>query len=75
MAGRPRLLILDGVLDALDLRECPDLVPRLFDRSAPWTLLVASANPDVIALCDRTISFAGTEPADPPLLTRQGSNR
>ena len=58
LAGRPRLLILDGVLDALDLRECPDLLPRLFDRSAPWTLLVASTNPDVVRRCDRVIEFA-----------------
>ncbi len=55
LVGRPRLLLLDGVLDALDLRECPDLLPRLFDRSAPWTLLVASTNPAVIGMCDRVI--------------------
>jgi ABC-type bacteriocin/lantibiotic exporter with double-glycine peptidase domain len=58
LAGAPRLLILDGVLDALDLRECPDLLPRLFDRSAPWTLLVVSSNPGVIRRCDRTVEFA-----------------
>lgn len=58
LVGRPRLLILDGVLDALDLRECPDLLPRLFDRSAPWTLLVASTNPSVVGMCDRTIELS-----------------
>ena len=57
LVGRPRLLILDGVLDALDLRACPDLLPRLFDRSAPWTLLVATADPDIIRRCDRVIEF------------------
>lgn len=57
LVGRPRLLILDGALDALDLRECPDLVPRLFDRAAPWTLLVATANPAVQQLCDRVIEL------------------
>ncbi|HVK14557.1 MAG TPA: ABC transporter ATP-binding protein [Gemmataceae bacterium] len=59
LAGRPRLLILDGTLDALDLRDCPRLVDRLFDRAAPWTLLVASADPDVIARCDRAVEVAG----------------
>lgn len=63
LAGRPRLLILDGVLDDLDLRECPDLMPRLFDRRAPWTLLVSSANPAVIGRCDRVL---GLNPPDPP---------
>jgi ABC-type bacteriocin/lantibiotic exporter with double-glycine peptidase domain len=58
LAGRPRLLLLDGVLDSLDLRECPELLSRLFDRSAPWTLLVATSNPDVIRLCDRTVELA-----------------
>jgi len=57
LVGRPRLLILDGVLDALDPRDCPDLLPRLFDRSAPWTLLVASTNPAVVGMCDRIIGL------------------
>lgn len=57
LAGRPRLLILDGALDALNLKDCPDLLPRLFDRSAPWTLLVTSADPDIVRLCDRTIEL------------------
>lgn len=61
IAGRPRLLILDGVLDALDLRECPELLPCLFDRQNPWTLLVASANPVVVGLCDRIISLSATD--------------
>ncbi|MFO0805109.1 MAG: ABC transporter ATP-binding protein [Gemmataceae bacterium] len=60
LAGRPRLLLLDGVLDSIDLRECPELLSRLFDRSAPWTLLVATSDPDVIRLCDRTIELAPT---------------
>lgn len=57
LVGRPRLLILDGALDAFDLRDCPDLVPRLFDRSASRTLLVASTNPEVVRRCDRTVEF------------------
>jgi ABC-type bacteriocin/lantibiotic exporter with double-glycine peptidase domain len=61
IVGRPRLLILDGVLDSLNLRECPDLLPTLFDRSAPWTLLVASTNPTIVGMCDRIISLAGGE--------------
>ena len=58
LVGHPRLLILDGVLDALDMRECPHLLPRLFDRSAEWTLLVVSNNPAVVGMCDRTIELA-----------------
>ena len=61
LAGRPRLLILDGVLDGLDLGMSPDLSPRLFDRSAPWTLLIASTKPEVVGMCDRIIPLSATE--------------
>jgi ABC-type bacteriocin/lantibiotic exporter with double-glycine peptidase domain len=64
LAGRPRLLILDGVLDALDLGECPDLLDRLFDRSAPWTLLVVSANPAVVGRCDRVLTLLPADRAE-----------
>lgn len=55
IVGAPRLLIIDGVLDSLDLRECPELMPVLFDRKAPWTLLVATVDPEIIKQCDRVI--------------------
>lgn len=58
VAGRPRLLVLDGALDALDLRECPDLLPRLFAADAPWTLLVATSDPEVLRRCARTADLA-----------------
>lgn len=74
LAGRPRLLILDGVLDGLNPRECPDLLPRLFDRSAPWTLLVASTNPTVVGMCDRVVNLSAAEPVDLVPLSAQGSN-
>ena len=73
LVGRPRLLILDGVLDALDLRECPDLLPHLFDRAAPWTLLVSSATPAVVGKCDRILNLSSFESPIP--LPAQGSTR
>ena len=57
IVGRPRLLILDGVLDRLAPSDSPDLLPGLFDRTAPWTLLVASADPAIIGLCDRIVTL------------------
>lgn len=73
LAGRPRLLILDGSLDAIDLRECPELLPRLFDRTAPWTLLVATNNQDVVGRCDRTVELDHAE--DPLPLTAAGPHQ
>jgi ABC-type multidrug transport system fused ATPase/permease subunit len=74
IVGRPRLLILDGSLDALDLQDCPDLLPHLFDRAAPWTLIVTSTSPAVVGMCDRIISLTPVEPADLVPLTAQGTN-
>jgi len=74
MAGRPRLLVLDGVLDALNRRDCPDLLDRLFDRAAPWTLLVSSTDPSVLARCDRVLDLSPDAPDDLVSLSTQGSN-
>lgn len=75
LVGRPRLLVLDAVLDRLDLRECPDLIPRLFDRSAPWTLLVASASQAVVAMCDRIVSVTADRPRELVSPSVNGPNR
>lgn len=63
LVGQPRLLILDGMLDALDPVDCPELLTQLFDRSRPWTLIVASARPDILERCDRTLDLS-LEPVD-----------
>jgi ABC-type bacteriocin/lantibiotic exporter with double-glycine peptidase domain len=74
VVGRPRLLVLDGVLDALDHRDCPDLLSRLFDRAAPWTLIVASTNPAIVGRCDRIIASSADGHTDLVPLTAQGSH-
>jgi len=53
MAGRPRLLLLDGVLDRIDQRILPTLLDTLLAADAPWTLIVSSHHPEVIARCHR----------------------
>jgi ABC-type bacteriocin/lantibiotic exporter with double-glycine peptidase domain len=53
IAGRPRLLIIDEMLDWLDEPECGQLLDMLFDRQQPWTLLVATRRPEVLARCER----------------------
>jgi ABC-type bacteriocin/lantibiotic exporter with double-glycine peptidase domain len=61
LVGRPRLLVLDGTLDAINFQDCPDLLPLLFDRSSPWTLLVVSNRNDVLVKCDRVLGMCGAE--------------
>ena len=61
MVARPRLLLLDAVLDGLPFGEFPDLVLALFDRAAPWTLIVASSDPRVLSRCEATHNLTGRE--------------
>jgi ABC-type multidrug transport system fused ATPase/permease subunit len=58
IAGRPRLLLINGTLDRLDLRSCPEIIESLFDRSAPWTLVIVTARDDIRSRCDRTVEWA-----------------
>jgi putative ABC transport system ATP-binding protein len=57
IAARPRLLLIDGLLDALDLTACPDLLDALFDPEAGWTLLVVTAREDIRNRCDRVVEW------------------
>lgn len=60
LAARPRLLLLDGALDGLDL-DPPTraaLLDHVFGAGAPWTLLVVSDDPAVRARCDRAVQVA-----------------
>jgi ABC-type lipoprotein export system ATPase subunit len=57
MAGAPRLILIDDVLDLLDEHIRPRIVATLFDRGAPWTVIVATRDPELIAHCDRIIAL------------------
>jgi len=51
---RPKLLLVDEALDAIDdLRTDGDLVRTLFDPRAPWTLVAATERPELWPLFDR----------------------
>ena len=57
LAGGPRLLLVDGLLDGLDIHACPELLDSLFDRAAPWTLVVVTARDDIRSRCDATVEW------------------
>jgi predicted ABC-type transport system involved in lysophospholipase L1 biosynthesis ATPase subunit len=46
------------MLDRLDLRTCPELHDSLFDRAAPWTLVIVTARDDIKARCDRAVEWS-----------------
>lgn len=55
LAGRPRLLLLDDVFDVLDPPSKKALLASLLSADAPWTALVVSHDPHVLATCDRVL--------------------
>ena len=52
IAGKPRLLLLDGVLDNLTPAALDHLWPPLVDSQAPWTLLIVTNHPSIAARCE-----------------------
>ncbi|MDO9049488.1 MAG: ABC transporter ATP-binding protein [Methylobacter sp.] len=61
IAGRPALLILDGILDEMDEAARERIAAALFAADAPWTLLVLTGSPNVAALCGRVVELQGVD--------------
>ncbi len=58
IAQRPKLLILDGVLDQLYQRgERDPLIDLLFADTTPWTLICVSEREDLLARCRRVLTL------------------
>lgn len=56
IAMRPRVLVLDEVLDIMEeTPERDELLMRLTDKSNPWTLIMTSRSSRVLSFSDRTI--------------------
>ncbi|MCB9638674.1 MAG: ATP-binding cassette domain-containing protein [Myxococcales bacterium] len=54
IAARPRLLLIDGLLDQLDPRSRSPLLATLFAPDAPWTLVLVTHRVDLLRLCTHT---------------------
>lgn len=57
IVSRPRLLLIDGLVDGLDLAACPEMLDAIFDAASPWTLMVATARADIRDRCGRVIAW------------------
>ena len=57
IAGRPSLLVIDRALDALDPATRRHLLAGVASESAPWTLLVVTDDPSIIARCGRALQL------------------
>jgi ABC-type multidrug transport system fused ATPase/permease subunit len=60
LAAQPRLLLIDGALDGLQLPadKHEALLEHIFAADAPWTVLVVSDDPRVQARCRRVVDLA-----------------
>ncbi|MBK6848144.1 MAG: ATP-binding cassette domain-containing protein [Proteobacteria bacterium] len=57
LLGAPRLLLVDGLLDALDRPARAALIELLAATDAPCTLVIVSQHDDVLRRCDRTLAL------------------
>jgi putative ABC transport system ATP-binding protein len=58
VAGQPRVLVLDAVLDHIDLSdEREPLLQLLFGDDRPWTLICVSNDPQVLERCSRIVTL------------------
>ncbi|MCS7047040.1 MAG: ATP-binding cassette domain-containing protein, partial [Gemmataceae bacterium] len=64
IAGHPRLLVLDEVLDDMDQEVRQQVLPAILGRAARWTLLVVTHSQEVAKLCDRQVRMPRIRRAD-----------
>ncbi|MCA9150129.1 MAG: ATP-binding cassette domain-containing protein, partial [Planctomycetales bacterium] len=57
IAGQPRLLVVDRLLDELSEAELTHVWQTLSDPQMPWTLVVVTNHPQVAALCSQHIAI------------------
>jgi ABC-type multidrug transport system fused ATPase/permease subunit len=65
MVDRPRLLLLDGVLDGLSDEILELALERILRKDAPWTVLIVTGRRQVAEACQRVVLLAA-EPASRP---------
>lgn len=64
LVQRPRLLLLDGILDGLDPDSFAELAPAVFDKAIPWTVVIATRDHAVTDACDQIIKLAACQLSD-----------
>ena len=55
IAGRPRLLLVDGILDSLPDDELEIILQMLTSPDRPWTLIIATGRQLIASRCDQII--------------------
>ncbi|MEM9589608.1 MAG: ABC transporter ATP-binding protein [Planctomycetota bacterium] len=55
IAGRPSVLLIDGVLDSLSDEEVEPILTRLLDREAGWTVVIATGRESIAQRCETLV--------------------
>ena len=58
LVQRPRLLLIDELLDGLDAESFSKLSAAILDKSLPWTVVLTTRDHDVTKKCDQLIELA-----------------
>ncbi len=58
IVGHPRLILIDEGLDGVDVTARQRVVDTLFDRSAPWTLVIVTHAQDIAKHADRAVALS-----------------
>lgn len=64
IAGSPRLLVVDEVLDDMDQEVRQEVLPAILGPEARWTLLVVTHSQDVARLCGRQVRLTRARRAE-----------
>lgn len=65
IAGGPRLLVVDEVLDDMDQEVREQVLPAILGPEARWTLLVVTHSQEVARLCGRQVRLGRVRRPDP----------
>ncbi len=57
LAARPRLVVIDGLLDGIPNDQCRSLLAPFLSPDAPWTLLLLTEDPALAALLPRQLTL------------------
>ncbi|MCA9662494.1 MAG: ABC transporter ATP-binding protein [Myxococcales bacterium] len=59
IVARPRILVIDGVLDAVDEGTREAIRDTLHPEDPPWTLIVLTRHPAIAGMCQRIVALEG----------------
>jgi ABC-type bacteriocin/lantibiotic exporter with double-glycine peptidase domain len=74
IVGRPRLLLIDGTLDALGERLLEQPLAAILAPNAPWTVVVATHRQEIARRCQRTVTLRAFDPLSDYAVGDQATN-